>query len=257
MSVYAQNFSIGARGGISIPNLSASGRDQNPVNTGYSSREGVDGGIYGEYRFSELFSVEVMVEFCGQGGQKNGVQAFPPPQQLSDALPPGPTPPYFYATYDSKAKLNYLMLPILAKFGWNFSKKSPFRVYVDAGPFLGYLLSAHQITSGTSRIYYDAAETQPIKIQNGSSTSTLGPQDFDVITDIKDQLHAINLGIEGNVGISYRFGRNSIFIEGGGDYGFLNIQKGTANGKNNTGAATGTVGYSYALAAKSKHNKKG
>lgn len=38
---------------------------------------------------------------------------------------------------------------------------------------------------------------------------------------------------------------NSIFIEGGGNYGFLNIQKGSQNGTNNTGAATAVVGYRY------------
>jgi hypothetical protein len=34
---------------------------------------------------------------------------------------------------------------------------------------------------------------------------------------------------------------------GGGNYGFLNVQKGTANGKNNTGAATAVLGYSFWL----------
>jgi hypothetical protein len=70
--------------------------------------------------------------------------------------PPGQAPPYLYADYKSEAKLNYLMIPLLAKFGLN-----------------------------------------------------------------------------------------NIFIEGGGNYGFLNIQKGSQNGKNNTGAATAVVGYSH------------
>ncbi len=56
-----------------------------------------------------------------------------------------------------------------------------------------------------------------------------------------------NVGLEGNVGFMYRKGRHNIFIEGGGNYGFLNIQKGSANGKNNTGAATLAVGYCHWL----------
>ena len=56
--------------------------------------------------------------------------------------------------------------------------------------------------------------------------------------DIKDQLYTFNIGVEGNVGFNYHFGHSNIFIEGVGNYGFLNIQKGTQNGKNNTGAAT-------------------
>jgi hypothetical protein len=35
---YAQNFTLGLRGGISIPNLTAGGAEKNPLNTGYSSR---------------------------------------------------------------------------------------------------------------------------------------------------------------------------------------------------------------------------
>jgi hypothetical protein len=42
----AQDIAVGVRGGISIPNLSASGSEQNPLNTGYSSRLGPEFGIY-------------------------------------------------------------------------------------------------------------------------------------------------------------------------------------------------------------------
>ena len=50
---------------------------------------------------------------------------------------------------------------------------------------------------------------------------------------------------EANIGLIYKLGHCNIFIEGGFNYGFLNIQKGTANGKNETGAATVSIGYSY------------
>jgi hypothetical protein len=42
----AQNIAIGARGGISIPNLSSSGSEKNPLNTGYSSRLGPEFGVF-------------------------------------------------------------------------------------------------------------------------------------------------------------------------------------------------------------------
>jgi hypothetical protein len=45
--------------------------------------------------------------------------------------------------------------------------------------------------------------------------------------------------------VNYKINRSKIFIEGGGNYGFLNIQKGTENGKNNTGAATINIGYAH------------
>jgi hypothetical protein len=72
----AQNTAIGFRGGISIPNLSSSGSDQNPLNTGYSSRLGPEFSVFAEFKISELFSVETMVEYSSQGGKKNGLQAF-------------------------------------------------------------------------------------------------------------------------------------------------------------------------------------
>jgi hypothetical protein len=233
----AQHFALGARGGISIPNLTAGSNNQNPLNTGYGSRLGPDAGIFAEYKFSDLFSLQPMVEFSSQGGKKKGLQAFTTPDEFVSMYPPGQAPPYLYANYKSEAKLNYLMIPVLAKFGWNF-KTSPWRIYVDAGPFAGLLLSAKQVTSGNSPFYSDPAGQQPLP---GGSHS------FDNTQNIKGQLHRANVGVEGNVGINYRFGPNSIFAEGGGNYGFRNIQKGSQNGKNNTGAATAVIGYSYWL----------
>jgi hypothetical protein len=148
----------------------------------------------------------------------------------------GSTSPYLYANFKSEAKLNYLLVPILAKFGWNLSSRSPIRFYFDAGPFAGFLLSAHQVTSGTSMIYADPQGTIPV---------SPSAQPFDANNNIKDQLNTFNFGVSGDLGFAYRVSRSNVFIEGGGNYGLLNIQKGTANGKNQTGAGTLAVGYGY------------
>ncbi|MFI5140439.1 MAG: porin family protein [Sphingobacteriales bacterium] len=235
-TVKAQNFALGVRGGMSIPNLTAGSGNQNPLNTGYSSILGPDAGLFAEFKFSGLFSLQPMIEYSTQGGKKNGLQAFTTPDAMAAMFPPGQAPQYLYANYNSQAKMNYLLIPVLAKFGWNFSKTSPWRVYVDAGPFAGFLLSAHQVTSGESQFYTDPAGTQPLQG---------GPQSFNATTDIKSQLHTFNFGIEGNVGFSYKLGKGNLFIEGGGNYGFLNIQKFAADGKNETGAGTVVIGYSY------------
>ena len=85
-------------------------------------------------------------------------------------------------------------------------------------------------------------------------TSTQQP--FNATTNIKNDLNSFNVGIEGFVGISYRVNKTSaVFIEGGGNYGFMPIQKGTANGKNNTGAGVVTVGYAYTLPGKHKYTR--
>lgn len=234
-SSFGQNISLGLRGGISIPNLSASASESNPLNTGYKSRLGPDAGIFGEYHFSPLFSVEAMLEYSSQGGKKEGMQAFPIPPEMAAMFPEGTAPQYLYANFKSEAKMNYLLVPILAKFGWNF-KNSPVRIYFDAGPFAGFLLSAHQVTSGSSIVYADEGAHQQL---------SPSAQSFDANNNIKDQLNTFNLGVSGNVGFAYNFNRSNVFIEGGGNYGFLNIQKGTANGKNHTGAGTVAVGYSF------------
>jgi hypothetical protein len=233
----AQDVAIGLRGGISIPNLSAGGSEENPLNTGYSSRQGPDAGIYGEFKFSDLFSLQPMIEYSSQGGKKDGLQALPTPAPLAvEYTAQGQTAPtYVYANYKSEAKLNYLMIPVLAKFGWNFSH-SPLRIYVDAGPFVGFLLNAKQVTSGSSNFYPTPDSNQPI---------TPSPENLDNTQNIKPQLNKTNFGVEGNLGLAYRLKRSYFFIEGGGNYGFLNIQQGTANGKNNTGAATASVGYAF------------
>ena len=225
---HAQNFTLGLRGGIGIPNLTAGGAEKNPLNTGYSSRLGPDFAIFGEYKISSLFSIAPMIEYSSQGGKKNGLQAFPNPM--------GSTPPYLYANFKSEAKLNYLLVPVLAKFGWNLSSHSPVRFYFDAGPFAGFLLSAHQVTSGNSMIYADPQGTIPV---------SPSAQPFDANNNIKDQLNTFNFGVSGNLGFAYHFSKSNVFIEGGGNYGLLNIQKGTANGKNQTGAGTLAVGYGY------------
>jgi hypothetical protein len=69
-------------------------------------------------------------------------------------FPPGEVPQYLYANYKSEAKLNYLMIPVLAKFEWNLSQ-SPLNLYFEAGPFVSFLLSAKQETRGESQFFTD------------------------------------------------------------------------------------------------------
>jgi hypothetical protein len=237
----AQYVDFGVKGGISIPNLSDGGSNENPLNTGYSSRLGGDAAIFGDFRLSPVFSIQSMIEYSAQGGKKDGLQAFPG-AQVAEMFPQGaPVPTYLYADFKSEAKLDYLLVPVLAKFGWNLKPKSPLRIYVDAGPFVGFLLSAKQVTTGSSMVYGDPGGQQPLS-QNSES--------FDNTDDIKSQLHSANFGFEANAGLSYQMRHGKIFIEGGGNYGFLNIQKGTSNGKNHTGAGTLTAGYVFSFSKK-------
>lgn len=245
--VSAQQWSIGARGGLAIPNLTAgSGSAVNPLNKGYSSRLGAGLGIFAEYQTGKLFSIQAILEYSQQGGKKDGFQAFPFPAQMAPLFGPQ-APPYLYADFKSTAKLDYLMLPVLAKFGWDLGAEKKWRIYAGAGPFVGLLLNAKQVTEGTGQVYLDEGKTKPVPANLANPSAGILTLSFDNTKDIKDQLRSFNFGLAGNVGIGYKIKRNMIFLEGGGNYGFINIQKGSANGKNRSGAATVMIGYAYRL----------
>jgi len=229
---------VGIKGGISIPNLTA-GSTENPLASGYSSRQGPDFALFFQKGISEKFSVMAQLEYSSQGGKKNGVQAVPTPPELVDVFVQlGLEPPaYVYADFDNEIKLNYLLFSVLGKFSFRLGEGSPLSIYADAGPFGGYMLSAHTVTAGSSEIYLD---------EQGQQSITLGaPVSFDSTVDIKDQLHTGNFGITGDLGLSFDFGSNRLFIEGGGNYGFVAIQNDPATGKNHTGAATVRIGYAF------------
>jgi len=241
---FSQTISVGAKAGISIPNLTSSSSD--PLNNGYHSGLGPDAAVFGEYHVSHLFSLEVSAEYSSQGGKKNGKQALPVTPEIAALFPPGTAPQYLWANFDAEAKLSYLMIPVLGKFGFDLGSNSAFRAYADAGPFVGFLLSAKTITKGSSNVYADEAMTQPL---------LLGELSFDSTMDIKSSLQSVNFGIEANIGLAYSFGEHSIFVEGGGNYGFIYIQKDKADGQNRAGAATIRLGYSYTFGQKSSHQK--
>jgi hypothetical protein len=229
-----KNIFIGAKGGISIPNLTAGSDNQNPLSNGFSSRLGADFGVLAEFPINKWFSIQPEIDYSAQGGKHNGLQAVPDPYSS--------TPPYFYANFKNDARLNYLLIPVTAKF--NFGLSAKFNLYINAGFFAGFLLSAKTVSTGSSYLYEDPAGQQPV---------SPGAESFDTTQNIKSSVNTFNFGVIGALGISYDFGPGKIFIEGGGNYGFINIQKYAADGKNYTGAATVHIGYEYALVCKKKH----
>jgi Outer membrane protein beta-barrel domain len=229
---------IGCKAGISIPNLT-SGSNANPINSGYSSRLGANAAVQTEFYFAKHFSIQPQLEYSSQGGKKNGSQTFTIPSEMADQFPPGQAPPYLYANYKSVARINYLMLPVLVKYHFNIGQN--WGAYVAAGPFGSLVLSAKNITSGSSNIYLDEKQTQPL---------SANPQSFNKTKNIRNDLHRFNAGISGLVGFNYTLAKGIVFIEGGGNYGFIDIQKGDTNGKNRTGAAVVQAGYQFSLCSK-------
>ena len=235
MSVKSQNFAFGVKGGLNAAFLSAGDRSRNPLVVAYDQRVAPGAAVFVEFKFSDRFSLQPMIEYSSQGGEKEGLRPFATPDQIAQTYPPGQAPQYVYANFESETQLNYLIIPILAKYAFNVIK-APFRLYADGGPFVGYMLSAYQVTSGQSQFYTDP---------DGQHIIPGGVQSFNNTTDIKGQLRRFNLGFEINIGLNFKMGRNNVFAEVGGSFGELNIQKFSKDGTNETYANMIQIGYSH------------
>ena len=216
---------VGLHAGSSIPNLHAG--DNNPISTGWSSRVAFAFGLYAEYDVSPTFAIQPEVNFAPQGGKRDGMQPAPIDPTLL-GLSPG-TP--LYADYNNTADIDYLEIPVLAKL-WIGSTRQMYAVF---GPYVGFLLSAKNVTSGQSLLYLDQQKTLPFP---GSTT------DFGATTDIKSDLQSYNWGLQGGVGYGRPLGSGRLELDVRGGYGLMNVQKDTAaNGKNNTGSLVISLGY--------------
>ncbi len=232
---------IGVQGGISIPSISGG---NNELSEGFTSRLAPNFGIFAEYSVDDHFSIQPELNFAGQGGKRNGLQPITASSPQLQAIAAQYNEPYLYADFKNVAVLNYLELPILAKYSWG--KRTKF--YVNAGPYLGYLLSAKEKTSGTSPIYHDKTGDQAEYYGQ-----ELPPQSFDSTVNVYSSIHKFNVGITGGVGLSYPVCNNGrIIFDARFEYGFVNIQSDPANGKNNTGNVLLSLGYAYRLAKKGK-----
>ena len=226
----AQRWQAGFKGGLSLPNLSsASGASD--VSKGYKTISGPDFALFADYALSEKFSLETDLEWSTQGGQKSGLQSIPAIPELAAYFPPGTK--YLYANFTSTVRLEYLLLPVLVKYTMNIGNTDRWKWYADGGIFGGLLITAHASASGSSKIYLDKEQTQPL----GSVTVN-----FDSTGNIKDQLHKGNFGIEGNLGLLYQLSTSVVFAEAGGNYGFIGLQKNSQNGINHTGALVFRIG---------------
>lgn len=227
------NFSLGAKAGIDIPNLSAGNSGSNPVSHGWSSRLGPYFGVVGEHRFNNKWALQLELNYSSQGGKKNGRQAIPVSYFTSS--PPAGTPEYVYANFKSETKLNYIELPVMAKITLPIS--SNWHFFAQAGPYVGFLIAAKTTVKGNSPIYADEEETTIL---------------FPAITinqsqDVKSDIKKFNAGLQGGAGIAVKAPLGSLMLTVGGNYGFIPIQKDKANGKNITGAANITIGYLFSL----------
>jgi hypothetical protein len=232
----SQTTWLGLKGGLSIPDLSGGGG--NPLSENYTSRLALNFGVLSDFKVHNNFSLQVELNYAGQGGKRDGIQPITDlPPSLSQGLPAGT---YLYANFKNKAVLDYLELPIMAKLRWG----RLFGYYVNAGPYLGYLLHAAEKTKGTSPIYEDPNGQVPLTEQG----YPVPPQNFDANTDITSSIKRFNVGVTGGGGVDWKLDpKDKIFFDARFEYGFINIQKYSVDGKNNTGNVLLSLGYAHRL----------
>ncbi len=238
--VSAQKIVLGINGGISIPQLRSSGN--NEVSEGYSSRTGPVFGVYADWKLTNMLALRTQFDYSSQGGKRNGMQPVTdPPPQLVQMLPPGTK---LYANFKNEAILNYFEIPVMLKLkvGEGTGK---FHYYVDLGPYIGFLLNAHQKTSGTSQFYLDKAGTMPLTVGG----NPLPAQSFDANTDVKDDLHGTNFGFTGGGGMGYALTKKQFLIlDVRGALGITDLQIDTEkNGKSHTGGLFVTLSYAIQM----------
>lgn len=253
-SLFAQ-VSAGIKGGINIPNLTSPfGGAGN-----YSTEVGLDAAVFVNYPITETFAIEPRLEYSGQSAKRDGIQGFPIPggidKFIDNPILGNIDSDEIYVDVNSKVKLDFLLLPVMADFGWDFSSGgsfgpgggSFFRFYVQGGPYIGYLLNANlELTETETKIYTDKKGDEsvlPGTVDIGEYMEGEGIDPSSV--DVKDEFETINFGLSGNVGLAYYVSEfSSVFLEIGGNYGFMNIQK-TGDGKKRPGALTAGIGYTY------------
>lgn len=233
----AQKIQIGLNGGISIPNLQSHG--DNEISKGYASRLAATFGGFADFAITKKISLKAFINYAGQGGKRTGMQPVTDvPSELSQLLPPGTV---LYADFINEAVLNYLEIPLMAKIKWG----DKLEYYLNAGPYIGFLVSARQKTSGSSQFFLDKEGTMPLSVMG----QPLPAQSFDANTDVKKDIHSANFGITGGGGLGYSLNKTSeILLDVRGAYGFTDIQKDTeADGKSHTGGLFITLGYAYTI----------
>ncbi len=228
---------LGIQGGLSVPELSGG---NNVISQGYTSRLAPNFGITADIPVAGNFSIEPQVNFDGQGGQRNGLQPI-----TSTSLPSLPGGGYYYANFRNTSVLNYLEIPVLAEYTFGLGGLS---LEINAGPYVGFLLSATQKTSGTSYIYLDA-NRDPLVMPNGNGGfAPVPPQSFDANTDVSSSINKVNVGIDGGVGLLLPVSSVSdLMLNIRGLYGLTDIQKYSKDGSSHTGNLLVDIGYSYML----------
>lgn len=229
---------VGLKAGFSLPNL-VGGSDQE-ITKDYKSRMAPNFGGFVDIQLKKNTSLQIGVDYAPQGGKRNGIQ---PVTSTIPGLPALPAGAYYFANFNNTAKLDYIEVPIMLKYRVRRSK--PVGFYVNGGPYMGFLMKATTVTSGTSSLFLNNTGTIPVLIGPNTPFPAIP---FDAETDVTDDLNRFNFGITGGGGITFKQKKNYFFIDGRAAYGLTTLQKDTINdGKSRTGNLVFSFGYAFGV----------
>ena len=247
------SIKIGAKIGYSLAKLQDS--NKNTYAKDYESDSGIDFGFTAEFILTNMFSIQTELNFTQRNGTRTGMQPlgeselsdqlnqFLPFLGLSTITPENP----IYASFEAEQKLNYLEVPVLAKFGWG----DDFRFYGEVGPYVGILLCAKQNTKGESQFYFDEDGNNSVFVPISDDLSEfidLPAQSLDAETDIKDDLKTVNFGGIVGIGAIKKLGEKSeVYIDARASYTFNYIQLRNVYGETNVGGVIISLGYTYRI----------
>ena len=222
------DVSIGVIGGANLSMLYAG---SNEVNKNYDFGIGYNVGLTGSYAFNDVFSVVSGVNFAKLSSERKDMQPLLPNSTLQNPSYP------LYANYKKTEKFDYIEVPVMIR----VTTGKKVKVYVNAGPYIGFAASAKIETSGRSMLYKDLAG----QLSEGANNTLYS---FDGNQTVTSNITTVTFGVTGGAGIGYTFSRHSIVLDARYDIGLTNIRLNTAvNGKNNLQTMMLGLGYSYSL----------
>lgn len=266
---YAQ-VKIGGKAGYSIGRIADN--SDNIYTEDFKSTDGVDFGVLVEFPLNDLFSLQGEILYTQRGGKREGLQPIPTDNlegalaenglsleqlnqlvQLQGRGPVTNSDP-LYADFNNISELEYIEIPVLIKLGWG----NDWRFYVEGGPYVGFLISGNQVTSGDSQFFLDSRGNNPLGVPNpffDPNDPTFGPpfiplpeQSFDATTDVKSDLNDVNFGIHAGAGLIRKLNeKHEVFLGFRGSYGFTALQRNEEFGESHIGGLVFSLGYAYTL----------
>jgi hypothetical protein len=233
---YAGGIRLGLHGGLSIPSLR--GKEIDIFSRNFTSRQGPYFGLTADFALAAGFSLAVDLNYASQGGKRAGMQ--PITMDLPGELPVPPDT-VLYADFNNETILDYIEVPILARYA--FGRKV--RGFLQAGPYAGYLVRAKAVTAGMSALFLDEAGAMPIVIPPASEPLEV---DLEAEANVRASLVKLNTGVAAGAGVMVPLGGRYLVLEGRLQLGLTTIQKNPdRDGHSRTGAVLVSLGYTLPL----------